>query len=100
MSASWSCRKYPGRKIAVAAVADDRYDHRLFDFARDPQRRPQRAARRDAGEYALFARESACGLLGVGLRHLYHAVDPALVVDLRQVGLRPLADAGDLRALR
>src|SRR5205814_8701915 len=37
-------------------------------------------------------------LLCRALADLYDAVDSRLVVDLRQVGLGPLADAGDLRA--
>src|SRR5688572_8882853 len=47
-------------KITVAAVADNGDDHGIFRLARNLERRPQRAARRDAGEYAFFARELPC----------------------------------------
>src|SRR5258706_4441471 len=59
-----------------------------------------RAARRDAGEDALLARHAPGHLLRFGLAHRFDAVDAAALVDFRQVGLRPLADARDLRALR
>src|SRR5579871_3188287 len=58
-----------------------------------------RAARRDARKDALLARQAPGHLLGLGLAHRLDAVDALALVDLRQVGLRPLADAGDLRAL-
>jgi hypothetical protein len=57
------------------------------------------AARGDAGEDALLARQAPGHLLGVGLADVLEAIDVALVVDLRQVFLGPLADAGNLRAL-
>src|SRR5260370_8705814 len=57
-----------------------------------------RAARRDAGEDALLARQAPRHLLGIGLADVLEAVDALPVVDLRQVGLGPLADARDLRA--
>src|SRR6267378_2656406 len=38
-------------------------------------------------------------VLGLGLADVFQPVDALLVVDLRQVGFRPLADARDLRAL-
>ncbi len=64
------------------------------------QRHRQRAAGRDAGEDALLPRQAAGHLLGVGLGDVLEAIHPGLVVDARQVGLGPLADAGDLRTVR
>ena len=95
----FSSREHPRRQVAVAAVADDRDDHRVLQLLRHAQRDVHRAARGDAGEDALLARQAPRHLLGLGLRHVLEPVDARLVVDLRQVGLGPLADAGDLRAL-
>ena len=44
-------------------------------------------------------REPARHRLGFGLRHGLDPVDAPAVEDLRQIGLRPLADSGNLRAL-
>src|SRR5688572_2994299 len=88
-----------GREIAVAAVADDGDHDRVLQLFRHAQRHMQRAAGGDAGEDALLAREAPRHLLGLGLAHALQAVDAGTLVDLGQIGLRPLADAGDLRAL-
>src|SRR5580765_933430 len=58
-----------------------------------------RTAGGDAGEDSFFPRHAARHFLGLALADVFEAVDARLVVDLRQVGLGPLADAGDLRAL-
>src|SRR6185436_965772 len=58
-----------------------------------------RAAGGNAGEDAFFPRHAARHLLGFALAHGFDAVDPRLFVDLRQIGLGPFADAGNLRAL-
>ena len=70
----------------------------LFHLGRDAQRHAHGAARGDAGEDALFPRQPARHVLGVGLAHGLDAVDARSVVDSRQVGLGPFADAGNLRA--
>src|SRR2546423_9293139 len=57
------------------------------------------ATGRDAGEDTLLAREAAGHFLGVGLAHILDTVHARAVVDARQVGLGPLADAWNLRAL-
>src|SRR5262245_10354907 len=93
-----SVRENACGKIAIAAVADDRNDGRVLDLARYPERHGERAARGDAREDALLARQPPRHLLGVSLTHVLEPVDARLVVDLGQVGLGPLADAGDLRA--
>src|SRR5688572_8299492 len=80
-----SGRKYPGGQITVAAVADDEDDHGIGDLRRDVQRRPQRAARGNAGEYAFLAREPAHRVLGIGLGDLDHAVHAAPVANFRQI---------------
>src|SRR5262249_27177937 len=95
----FSVRKHARGKVAVAAVADDRHDGRVLDLARNPERDRERAARGDSGEDALLAREAPRHLFRVGLAHVLEAVDARLVVDFREVGLGPLADPGDLRAL-
>src|SRR5437899_8099629 len=87
-----------GGEIAVAAVADDGDDHGVLQIARDTQRDVHGAARRDAGEDALLARQPPRHLLGLALAHVLEPIDAPRVVDLRQVGLRPFADAGNLRA--
>ena len=66
--------------------------------SRDLQRHPAGAGGRDAGEQALLARQPARHVLGVGLADQHQLVDMRRVVDLRQVGLGPLADARDARA--
>src|SRR5687768_17236967 len=58
-----------------------------------------RAARGNSGEDALFPRHAPRHLLRLALAHVFEAIDARLVVDLRQIRFRPLADAGDLRAL-
>src|SRR5437879_13687109 len=50
-------------------------------------------------EDAFFARQAPRHVLGLGLADVFQPVDALLVVDLRQVGFRPLADTRDLRAL-
>jgi hypothetical protein len=85
--------------VLVLATSDDGDDDRVFDFLRQLQRRPQRAARRDAGENALLARQPARGFLGVLLADVDHAVNAAGIADCRHVGFRPFADAGNLCAL-
>src|SRR6185503_7214360 len=94
-----SVGKHAGAQIAVAAVADDGNDHGLLELPRDAQRDVHGAAGGDAGEDAFLARQAARRLLGVGLAHVLQPVDAGALVDLRQVRLRPLADARDLRAL-
>src|SRR5437870_1743414 len=90
--------KNAGRQIAIAAVADDADDDSVLQLLRDAQCDMHRAAGRDAGEDAFLAREAPRHLLGLGLAHRFDAIDALLVVDLRQVGLGPLAEARDLRA--
>src|SRR5690606_11079650 len=53
----------------------------------------------NAGKNALFARQPAAYVLGIGLAHGHQLVHRCRIVDLRQVLLRPLADARDARAL-
>src|SRR5690242_13024599 len=86
-------------EITVAAVADDGDDDGVLRLAGYLQRRPQRAARRDAGEDAFLARQTARRLFGVDLGHVHDAIDARPVADLRQVLRRPLSNARDLRAL-
>src|SRR5574342_1270853 len=86
-----------GRKVAVAAVADDRNDGCFLDLARDPQRDRDRAARGDACEDALLASHAARRLLRVGLTHVFQPIDPGAVVDLRKIRFGPLADPRNLR---
>eukprot|EP01136_Pigoraptor_vietnamica_P017879 Opistho-1_new@63648 len=93
-----SGREDPGRQIAVAAVADDEHDGRVLDSPGDLQRGPQCPSRRNAGEQTFFACQPPCHVLGVRLADVDGLVDTAGLVDLRQVGLGPLADAGDPRA--
>src|SRR5581483_5557757 len=87
-----------GAEVAVAAVADDADDHRVPQFLRDANGDVHRAAGGDPGEDALLAREAPRHFLRLALAHLLDAIHPRALVDLRQVGLRPLADARDLRA--
>src|SRR4029077_5477525 len=87
-----------GGEIAVAAVADDGDDQRVLQVARDTQRDMHGAAGGDAGEDALLARQAPRTLLGLALAPVLEAIDALRLVDLRQVGLGPFADAGDLRA--
>src|SRR2546425_2117600 len=87
-----------GGQVAIAAVADDGDDDRVFQLSRNAQRHVHRAARGDAGEDALFARQAARHFLGIRLADILEAVDALAIVDLRQISLGPLADAGDLRA--
>jgi hypothetical protein len=96
--AALSGREYPGRQIAVTAIADDADDHRVLHLLGDAQRHHHRAARRDAGKDALLLRQSPRHVLGVALTDVLDLVDPRTVVDFRQIGLRPFADAGNLRA--
>src|SRR5579862_5400593 len=91
--------KHARRKIAVAAVADDGDDHGVLEVPGDAQGNGRRAAGGDAGEDTLLARQAPRRLFGVGLIDVLDAVDARLVVDFRQVGFGPLADARDLRAL-
>src|SRR5262245_27847317 len=86
-------------EIAVAAVADDGDDHGVSDLARNLESGPQRAARGNAGKDTLFARKQPRRLLGVGLRHLDHAVNALPVANTRQIFRRPFADARYLRAV-
>src|SRR6185436_20392910 len=93
-----SRRKHACGQVTVAAIADDEDDRRVRHFARDAQRDDARATRGDAAKNSFLRRESPRHLLGVGLRDRLDPVDAGGIVDFRQVGLRPLADAGDLRA--
>src|SRR4051794_38055761 len=92
-----SVGEHAGGEIAVAAVADDGDDHRVLERARDAQRDMHGAAGGDTGEDALLAREAPRHLLGLALTHVLEPIDALRLVDLRQVGLGPLADAGNLR---
>src|SRR5712664_1348233 len=87
-----------GGEIAVAAVADDGDDDSVLQVARDAQGDVHGAAGRDAGEDAFLARHAPRHLLRLALADIFKAVDALRVVDLRQVGLGPFADAGNLRA--
>src|ERR687888_2133285 len=87
-----------GGEITIAAVADDGDDHRVLEIARDAQRNVHGAARRDAGENALLAREAPRHLLRLALAHVLEPIDALGLVDLGQVRLGPFADARDLRA--
>ena len=89
-----------GPATEVAAIAHDGDDHRVLDLAQHLHRGPQGAAGRNPREYPLLAREPPGHVLGVGLRHLDHAVHALPVADLRQVLRRPLAYAGYLGAFR
>ena len=71
----------------------------FVDLGRDAQRHDARAAGGDPGENALLRGETPRHRLGRGLRDLLDPVDAPAVEDLRQVRFRPLADAGNLRAL-
>src|SRR4030095_17101201 len=93
-----SVGEHTGRKVAVASIADDRDDDGVLQLASDAQGDVHRATRGDAGEDALLAREPAGGFLRVGLAHVFQPVDACALLDLRQVGLAPLAAARDLRA--
>jgi hypothetical protein len=59
----------------------------------------QAPCRRNAGKDAFLARQAPAHVLGILLAHEDQFVHSARVVDLGQVFLRPLADAGDARAL-
>src|SRR5205807_2191189 len=87
-----------GREIAVAAVADDGDDHGVLELARDAQGDVHGAAGGDAGEDAFLARQAPRHLLGLALVDRLEAIDALRLVDLRQVGRRPLANARNLRA--
>src|SRR5438552_13775851 len=94
-----SCRKYAGRQVAIATIANDEHDRRVLDLLGDLQCDPTRAGGRNAGEETVLAGEPARHLFGVALAHVDHLVDPRRVVDFRQIRLGPFADAGDARAL-
>src|SRR3989442_13805851 len=78
-----------GRQIAIAAIAHDEHDRRVFDFACDPQCDLACAARGDPAKEALFAREPPRHVFGERLRHVLDAIDARRIEDLRQVGGRP-----------
>src|SRR5438094_10614135 len=86
-----SVGKHARRQVALAAVADDGDDHGVLQIARTAQCDVHRAARGDAGEDALVAREAARHLLGLALAQVLEPIDPLGLVDLRQVSLRPYA---------
>eukprot|EP01136_Pigoraptor_vietnamica_P031983 Opistho-1_new@93269 len=88
-----------GGQVPVAPVADDERDGGVLHLGRDLLRHPASAGGRDAGEDAFFARQPAAHLFRVALAHEHQLVHAGGIVDLRQVFLRPLADAGDARAL-
>src|SRR5438067_11547429 len=94
-----SVGEHAGREIAVAAVADDGDDHGVLELARDAQGDMHGTAGGDAGEDAFLAREAPRHLLGLALAHVLEPIDALGLVDLRQVGLRPLADPRNLRPL-
>src|SRR5690606_11335024 len=91
--------KDAGGEIAVATIADDGHDDRILDLRGDAQGHMQRATGRNAGEDAFFLCQPSRHLLRCSLTDRLDAVDPGTVEDTRQVGLGPLADAGDGRAL-
>src|SRR3954471_15972901 len=91
-------RKDSRAQVPIAPIADDRDHYGVLEFARNAQCHVHGAAGRDAGEDAFLAGEPARHLLGFPLAHRLDAIDTGAVVDLRQVGLRPLADARDLGA--
>src|SRR5262249_55987868 len=93
-----SVREDPGREIAIAPVADDGDDDGVLQVARDAQGDVHGAAGGDAGEDAFLARHAPRHLLGLALAHVLEPIDALGIVDLRQVGLGPLANAGNLRA--
>src|SRR6185312_1403671 len=94
-----SRREDAGRQIAIAAIADDEDDRRVLDALRDAKRHRAGAARADAAEDALFAREAARRVLGIALRDVLGAIDTLRIEDLRQVSRWPFADAGNRRAV-
>ena len=57
-------------------------------------------AEHDAHQQKALARQATRHVFGIGLAHKHDLVHMCRVVDLRQVGFRPLADAGNLRAIR
>jgi hypothetical protein len=94
-----SGREHAGGQVAVAAVADDEHDGRvlapLARAAAPPSRRRPPRCRRTGLPRAPGG--APCPRRRPGSRR---PVRPRLrVVDLRQVGLGPLADARDARAL-
>src|SRR5487761_1931119 len=96
--ANASCGEDARGQVAVAAIANDEHDRGILDGLRDAQGNRAGAARGDAAEDALLAREAPCRVLGVALRDVLDPVDAAGIEDLRQVRCRPLADAGNRRA--
>src|SRR6185437_11114208 len=86
--------KYAGGKVAVAAIAHDEHDRRVFDRSRNAQGHRTRAARADAAEDAFLARKTPRRILGVGLRDVFRSIHAAGIEYLRQVCGRPFADAG------
>src|SRR5512136_1952929 len=93
-----STRKYAGREVAIAAVADDEHDRRVLDLLRHAQGDRACAAGGCADEDAFLAREPPCLKLGVDLRQVDQALAAYRIVDLGQIRLGPLEDAGNLRA--
>ena len=89
--------KHPS-KIAITSIADDRHDHRVFQAERKPVRNMHRATRgnprKDPSSRArrrVISSASAADILD--------PIYPWGLVDARQIGLGPLADARNLRAL-
>src|SRR4051794_7056636 len=94
-----SCGEDSRREVAIAAVADDEHHGGVLEPLRDLQRDPAGPRGGDPREQAFLAREPARHVLGVVLRDLHGLVDTPGLEDPGLVGLGPLADARDARAL-
>src|SRR5512146_2908287 len=88
-----------GGQVTIAAIANDAYDRSVLQVAGDAKRDVQGAAGRNSRKDPLLARHAPRHLFRLCLAHVFKPVDAQLVVDLRQVGFRPFADAGNLRSV-
>ena len=90
--------EHTGGQVAVAAVADDRHNHGIFQLAGELQCGGDRTARGNAAKNTLGARQLAHGVLRFCLGNIDYPVHPGRIKNGGEVGLGPAPDAGDAGA--